>query len=72
MVTYVQEQKRTATLYDESKQYSANPYELFLGGNFARIDIQTTVENDRNLLLIKDSYANCFIPFWFLIIIKSL
>lgn len=63
MVTYVQEQKRTATLYDESKQYSANPYELFLGGNFARIDIQTTVENDRNLLLIKDSYANCFIPF---------
>ena len=63
MVTYVQEQKRSASLYDESKQYGANPYELFLGGNFARIDIQTTAENDRNLLLIKDSYANCFIPF---------
>lgn len=63
IITYVQEQKRTASLYDETKQYSANPYEIFLGGNFERIDIQTTAENDRKLLLVKDSYANCFIPF---------
>lgn len=63
LITYVKEQKRTASLYDEVKQYSSNPYEIFLGGNFERIDIQTTTANERNLLLIKDSYANCFIPF---------
>lgn len=63
MVTYVQEQKRTATIYDQTKQYGSNPYEIFLGGNFERIDIKTTAENERSLLLVKDSYANCFLPF---------
>jgi len=63
LVTYVQEQKRTASVYDSSKQYSDNPYEIFLGGNYDRIDIKTTAETDRNLLLIKDSYANAFLPF---------
>ncbi len=63
IVTYVQEQKRTTSVYDNTKQYCSNPYEIFLGGNFERIDILTTAENERSLLLLKDSYANCFIPF---------
>ena len=39
-------------------------YEIFLGGNFARLRI--TAENNENrprLLLVKDSYANAVIPF---------
>lgn len=63
ILTYVQEQKRITSVYDKTKQYGSNPYEIFLGGNFERVDILTTAENERSLLLIKDSYANCFIPF---------
>ena len=35
----------------------------FLGGNFGIIDIRTTSDRTDKLLLIKDSYANCMIPF---------
>lgn len=63
VVTYVEEQKKTTSVYDYNKQYSANPYEVFLGGNYPRIDIDTNAKETRRLLLIKDSYANCMIPF---------
>lgn len=63
LVNYVQEQKKTTSVYAMDKQYSANPYELFLDGNHALVDITTASLEDRTLLLIKDSYANCFIPF---------
>ncbi|MEG0469487.1 MAG: hypothetical protein RR562_06215, partial [Longicatena sp.] len=35
----------------------------FLSGNQPLIDISTTVENQRHLLLIKDSYANSFLSY---------
>lgn len=63
IVTYVEEQKKTASVYEQAKQYSANPYDIFFGGNHARIDIDTTAKSDHRLIIIKDSYANCFIPF---------
>ena len=36
---------------------------MFFGGNHSRIDITTPVDENKNLLIFKDSYANCFIPF---------
>ena len=36
---------------------------FFFGGNFAKITIKTINDNDRKLLIFKDSYANCLIPF---------
>ena len=38
-------------------------YELFLGGNYGKAVITTGVENGKHLLLVKDSFANSFVPF---------
>lgn len=49
--------------YDEALS-SSDPYASFLGGNFAHLIIQKSGEKKRPLLLvIKDSYANCLVPF---------
>ncbi len=63
LVTYVDDNTTSASVYDTSALDGKNKYEVFLGGNHARIDIATTSESDKNLLLFKDSYANCLIPF---------
>lgn len=38
-------------------------YSLFLDGNHPLIKITTSVKNGKKLLVIKDSYANCLVPF---------
>lgn len=63
LVNYVEEKKKSTSVYAMEKQYSANPYEVFLDGNHALIEIKTSSTKNQNLLLFKDSYANCFIPF---------
>lgn len=63
VVNYVEEQKKTATLYDSSKLKEKDKYAVFLGGNHAMVDIRTTADTTDRLLLIKDSYANCLVPF---------
>ena len=52
-----------SSCYDMDKLKGANPYEVFLGGNYPLLEIETSIDNEKTLLLIKDSYANCFIPF---------
>ena len=42
---------------------SRDKYAVYLGGNFSVVDIRTVSESNRRLLLIKDSYANSFVPF---------
>lgn len=63
VVNYVQEQKKTTSLYDSSKLESKDKYAVFLGGNYSLLDIKTTANATRRLLVFKDSYANCFVPF---------
>ena len=63
VVNYVNEQKKTATLYDTSKLEGKDKYAVFLGGNYPQINIRTTADTTDKLLLVKDSYANCMIPF---------
>lgn len=63
VVNYVEEQKKTASLYDSSKLDERDQYGVFLGGNHALVEIKTTLEQGERLLVVKDSYANCFIPF---------
>ena len=50
-------------LYDLSALTEKDKYELFLGGNYGLVVITTGVENGRHLLLVKDSFANSFVPF---------
>ncbi len=63
VVNYVDEQRKTASLYDSSKLKTRDQYAVFLGENTSVIDIKTMSESNRRLLLIKDSYANSFVPF---------
>lgn len=63
IVEYTDEQKKTGSFYDTDSLDQRNAYEVFFGGNHGLLKIKTpTVENKR-LLVLKDSYANCFLPF---------
>lgn len=53
--------KRTS-VYDSEKLQEKDKYQVFFGGNHAMVDIQTTVKEPRRLLVVKDSYANAFVP----------
>ncbi|MBR0413259.1 MAG: hypothetical protein IJI47_06820 [Eubacterium sp.] len=61
-VTYVSEQKTSASMFDSSKLSQKNKYEVFFGGNYSQVNIETTLKSDRVLMVVKDSYANCFVP----------
>lgn len=63
LVNYVDEQKKTASIYESSALNQKDKYEVFFGGNHARIDIDSPSAPNRSLLIFKDSYANCFIQF---------
>ncbi len=62
-VTYVGESQRSASVYHAENLENRDQYAVFLGGNHPQIKIETTASNSRALLVLKDSYANCFIPF---------
>lgn len=51
------------SLYDEDALLTEDQYNYYLGGNASRCVIDGLGEADRTLLIIKDSYANCFVPF---------
>ena len=54
---------KTTTLYDRDKLKTRDKYAVFLGGNTSLIDIKTMSAGQKHLLVLKDSYANCFVPF---------
>lgn len=49
--------------YKRSDLKGNDKYRAFFDGNTAKITVQTGTENKKTLLLLKDSYANCFVPF---------
>lgn len=61
---YNENSKETSdSLYDYSKLDTKDKYAIYFGGNQPFIKISTELYNGRKILVIKDSYANCFIPF---------
>jgi hypothetical protein len=63
IVDFGDENKKATSLYDSKWLDEKDKYQVFLGGNHAEIDIKTTSKSNKTLLIIKDSYANSFIPF---------
>lgn len=63
VVSYVDEGRKTTSLYDSSKLETRDKYSVFLGGNTSVIDIRTVSTSQKRLLVVKDSFADCFIPF---------
>lgn len=53
----------STSVYDYDKLNTKDKYQVFLGGNHPELQINTSNRNGKNLLIIKDSYANSFIPF---------
>ncbi|MDE7312535.1 MAG: hypothetical protein K2N87_13090 [Eubacterium sp.] len=52
------------SFYDLSKLEGDDPYSVFFGGNQALADIRAEGgEDGKTLLVIKDSFGNCFAPF---------
>lgn len=49
--------------YDYSALDTKDKYAVYFGGNHPFMKIRTESEEERKILVIKDSYANCFIPF---------
>ncbi|MBE6851649.1 MAG: hypothetical protein E7504_08005 [Ruminococcus sp.] len=57
------EEDRGTQLYAHSRLESGNMYEFYLGRPCAMLKIRTDLENDKRLLIYKDDFANCMIPF---------
>ena len=64
-VTFVDNKEKTATMYKESALEGKDHYTVFFGGNHPRVDIKTTADTGRKLLVFKDSYANCLMQFMY-------
>ena len=53
----------TDSVFNYDKLEEKDQYQIFFGGNYAELKIEhDNKTTDRNLLVIKDSYANSFIP----------
>ena len=61
-VTYVDEERVTTTVFDQQKLGTKSKYEVFFGGNYSEVVIESSSSNDRVLMVVKDSYANSLIP----------
>ena len=62
-VTYPSTQEKSTSVYMSEKLQEKDQYQVFFGGNYPVVEIRTTADNQRNLLVFKDSYANSFVPF---------
>ncbi|MBQ9065577.1 MAG: hypothetical protein IJ123_09035 [Blautia sp.] len=63
VVNYVTEREKTASYYKTERLDTRDKYAMFFDGNHAQVKITTPTAEDRTLLIFKDSYANCFVPF---------
>lgn len=62
-VIITQDQVKTASFYHADKVDGQDKYLVFLGGNYPLVRVTTASQADRRLMVIKDSYANAFLPF---------
>ena len=62
-VIYNMGEKTENTFYQTNFLKKKDKYSVFFGGNQAVIEISGGVKNNKTLFVIKDSFANCMIPF---------
>ena len=62
-VSYSDGGDKVCSIYNSSALEAKDKYTVFFGGNHPLVEIRTTANNSRNLLVFKDSYANCFMQF---------
>lgn len=57
------EHDRGSTLYDMQMLRTDDKYRFYLGAPCAKLVIRTNVESGKRLLLFKDDFADCMVPF---------
>lgn len=62
-MTVEKDRETTNSIYSPEMLEMKDKYLYFLGGNDSRVTITTEVKNGKTLLLVKDSYANAFLPY---------
>lgn len=62
-VKYSDSKKTEYTLYKPDMLKSDSGYNVFMGGNHPLVKIDTASTSGKNIMVVKDSYANAFIPF---------
>lgn len=50
-------------IFERKHLETKDKYSVFMGGNHGITDIRTDVQNDRSLLVLKDSFAHSLVPF---------
>ncbi|MBQ3281115.1 MAG: hypothetical protein IJH41_01790 [Eubacterium sp.] len=63
VIRYKDKKEKTTMYYDMANLDIKDAYTVFGGTNQSLITISTPTKSSRHLLVVKDSYANCFIPF---------
>ena len=56
-------EKTSTSVYDPSFLSQKDQYAYFFGGNWGKVEITTGVQNGQRLVVIKDSFANSFVPY---------
>ena len=51
------------SLYSLAALEEKDHYKIFMGGNYAKVVIDTGADTGKSLLVVKDSFANSFLPF---------
>ena len=62
-VSYPDAQEKRASIFKPEMLDTKDQYTVFFGGNHPLVEINTTAGTGRNLLILKDSYANSFVQF---------
>ena len=55
--------KEQGSIYVQDKLQVKDKYGVYFGGNFGNVTIRTGSESKKKLLIIKDSFANSFVPY---------
>ena len=63
LLTYNQTDDVRSTVYQEHVLDSKDNYSYFYGGNYGLVEADMDSQTGKKLLVIKDSYAHCFVPF---------
>nr|WP_051527290.1 DHHW family protein [[Eubacterium] cellulosolvens] len=61
-VYYPDTDTNSTSVYIRSKLSEKDQYQVFFGGNHPSVEIHTTADKGKNLLIFKDSYANALVP----------
>lgn len=59
----IYDNEKTKSIYNEEYLNKKDKYSFFLNGNNAKVVVKTNVENNKKLLVIKDSYAHIMTQF---------